>query len=386
MAPKLEIATTSHSLEELAPIVSDYTSSRLLERKQLFGGYSGSNYRVDLEDGSTFVLKVTNGYTAEHAELMCRTAYHLGRNDYCCLPITRIRQSTSEDDEDDAATKNDDSAKFRFVSLNETHGVPAFLLTFVEGKQADQVMREQPHLATNVMRGIGGGLARMHAAASMTREKAQTIGLRWYEKDGGCCDVQDQVNGTVLASIDQCQEIQNHEFLPFYKKELSLLQSEMRLAKDMEMGITHGDPFADNVLVHCETGDLSAFIDIEDCCAGPLLFDLACCAIGCCFNESSSSAQEGTQVLDFQLLEALLDGYCSDRKLALVERDHFVAFMKLTLLCNCCWRFVKFNVQSSRDDVPEEARNSYLELQRRIEYLHDLGVAQKISAVLAKYS
>lgn len=375
MAPKLEIASTTHSLEELAPIVSEYSSSRLVERKQLFGGYSGSNYRVDLEDGSTYVLKITNGYTAQHAELMCLTAFHLGKNGYrdCCLPIRRMSHAAVNDD-----------ANFRFVSLKEKRGEPAFLLTFVEGKQADQVMREQPLLATNVMRGIGGGLARMHAAASMSGDKAQEIGLRWYEKDGGCCDVQDQVKGAVLASIDQCKAVQDHDFVPFYKKELTLLQAEMHLAQAMEMGITHGDPFADNVLVNSESGELAAFIDIEDVCVGPLLFDLACCVIGCCFSESSD--QSTKQVLDMQLFEALLDGYCRDRKLPLVEREHFVPFMRLTLLCNCCWRFVKFNVKSERKDVPEEARNSYLELQRRIEYLHDHDEVIRINSIIEKHS
>jgi hypothetical protein len=52
MAAKLEIATTTHSTDEIASIVSDFTSAPLLKRTQLFGGYSGSNYRVDFVDGS----------------------------------------------------------------------------------------------------------------------------------------------------------------------------------------------------------------------------------------------------------------------------------------------------------------------------------------------
>lgn len=372
MGPKLEIALTTHSLDELALIVSEYSSSRLLERKQLFGGYSGSNYRVDLEDGTTLVLKITNGYTAEHAELMCRTAHRLGTSGYsdCCLPIKRR----------DAADNSGEG--FEFVSLKEKQGEPAFLLTFVEGMQADKVMREQPHLATTVLRGIGGGLARMHAAAGMTRDEAENSGLRWYEKDGGCCDVQDQVDGKILATIEGCKEIEGHDFVPFFKKELVLLQREMSFANGMAIGVTHGDAFADNVLVNNETGDLSAFIDMEDVCVGPLLFDLACCTIGCCFSDSTA---QDKQALDMQLFEALLEGYCSNRKLPVFEQEHFVAFMRLTLLCNCCWRFVKFNIQTNREDAPEEARSSYLELQRRIECLDDVQVVQKIKDVLEKY-
>jgi hypothetical protein len=250
-------------------------------------------------------------------------------------------------------------------------------------------MREQPYLATTVMSGIGGGLARMHTAVTVSsQDEAEKVGpLRWYAKDGGCCNVQDQVDGKVLATILSCKEVLEHGFVQhFYGSELTPLRVEMQLAKEGNLvhGITHGDPFADNVLVNSETGELSAFIDIEDFCVGPLLFDLACCAIGCCFKQSPAHDGEHKQVLDMPLLEALLKGYCAVRKLPQLEKDHFVPFMRLTLLCNCCWRFVKFNVHSR--DVPEEARNSYLELQRRIEYLKYPVIVQDINKLLEKHS
>lgn len=391
MAAKIQIATTAHSPEEVASILSEYTSATLLERTQLFGGYSGSNYRVDLDDGCTFVLKITNGYSAEHAELMCRTAHHLGEVGYkdCCLPILKIA--------DESIASNN---AFRFVSTKEEKGVPAFLLTHMEGRQADIVMREHPLLANAVMKGIGGGLARMHAAASgITQDVAGKLGIRWYQTDGGCCDVQDQVDGKILSKILMCTDDRKRDlFLDhFYSKELSSLRVEMQLANRSSTkegaftfthGVSHGDPFADNVLVRKETGELSAFIDIEDFCVGPLIFDLCCCVIGCCFKVVTDK-EDSTQVLDMALLEALLIGYCAHRKLPQIERDHFVPFMRLTLLCNCSWRFVKFNVKLRDDNVdefPEEARNSYLELQERVEYLHHPDVVQSIRNLLEKHT
>ena len=131
------------------------------------------------------------------------------------------------------------------------------------------------------------------------------------------------------------------------------------------------------------TGELKSFIDMEDVCVGPLLFDLACCAIGCCFTNARDINEFGgkyKQILDFTLLSALLDGYCADRKLSSLECEHFVAYMRLTLLCNCSWRFVKFNILQK--DVPEEAKNSYFELQERIKYLQEEAVEAKIVSVL----
>ena len=86
-------------------------------------------------------------------------------------------------------------------------------------------------------------------------------------------------------------------------------------------------------------------------------------------------------MLDFGLPEALLGGYFIGRKLPSLEKQHFVQYMRLTLLCNCSWRFVKFNVDNT-EDVPEEAKESYLELRRRFDYLHDSDVIQKIQSIL----
>ena len=360
----------------------------LISQKQLFGGYSGSSYLVELQDKCKYVIKVSNGYTHDDAEFMCRTAYHLGSVGYedCCLPIPKRTDNIGGD--------NDGSSQYKFVSSKEQNGVPSFLLSCVSGDQADKVMRDHPHLATTVMRGIGGGMGRMHAASSgIDKNEAMRLGLRYYGSDGGCCDVEDQIGGTISTKIMQ-SEARGHAFVPFYVKELETLREEMQLVKDgkLDLGITHGDPFADNVLVDSKTGELSAFIDIEDVCVGPLLFDLACCAIGCCFKESSKDGDDDNeerkypQVLDMSLLAALLNGYCADRKLPDIEKQHFVAYMRLTLLCNCCWRFVKFNVDSAADDVPEQAKNSYLELKRRIDYLYYPNVVEEIEQLLEEQS
>ena len=393
---KLEIATgATHSEETIALIVFDFFPDdiELVDFKYLFGGYSGSNYMVKLKDDSTYVLKITNGYSANHAELMCRTTSYLETNGYkgCCFPIPKheTKKRKSQNDNND-----NDNEKYKFVSLKEPNQVPAFLLTFATGNQADKVMRENPNLASTVMKSIGGGLARMHTAASssgvgINETKATELGLRWYKTSGGCCDVQDHIDGKILEKIESSSSERKDSFLEFYKPELQLLLNEMSLATEGKLlhGITHGDPFADNVLVDEQTGLLSAFIDIEDVCAGPLLFDMACCAIGCCFQqaspsslgEESASSSKHPQVINFQLFQALMEGYCADRKLPELEIDHLVPFMRVALLCNCSWRFVKFNVAPNNEDFPEEAKTSYLELQHRIEYLSDTAVVSRIN-------
>ena len=379
MSAKINISSSVHSKEELSAILSEYTTIRIKTTEQLFGGYSGASYLVQLDtkvEPTRYVLKISNGYTYSDAEFMCRTAAHLGAVGYrdCCLPIPKMKQ------------KRGPNEPYVYVSKQETNGIPSFLLTYMEGQQADKIMRERPDLASTVMRGIGGGLGRMHASSSgMDIEKAQALGLRWYETDGGCTDVQDQYKDKILQKILADPDASKHEFVSFYEEELKDLKKEMQLVKDgkFDMGINHGDPFADNVMSNPENGELVAFIDMEDVCVGPLLFDLACCAIGSCFKNSHDDDEFGCkykQVLDFDLLSAFLDGYCAARKLPSLEVEHFVAYMRLTLLCNSSWRFVKFNIVQK--DVPDEARNSYFELQERIKYLREEKVEAKIQKVL----
>ena len=83
-----------------------------------------------------------------------------------------------------------------------------------------------------------------------------------------------------------------------------------------------------------------------------------------------------------------MEGYSSERNLPQIEINHFVPFMRLALLCNCSWRFVKFNVptigKEEDDEFPEEAKDSYVELQNRIKYLHDTDVIAEIDKLLKR--
>ena len=67
-------------------------------------------------------------------------------------------------------------------------------------------------------------------------------------------------------------------------------------------------------------------------------------------------------------LRALLTGYAAVRPLLPVEKKHFLAFMRLTMLCNCTWRFVNFNVENRQI---ESCLNAHVELQERIVALYD---------------
>lgn len=84
------------------------------------------------------------------------------------------------------------------------------------------------------------------------------------------------------------------------------------------------------------------------------------------------------------LLRADAAAYNTERPLSPVERDLVVPFMRLTLLCNATWRFRNFNVVlADREDIQQEAKDSYKELADRIVALKQPKLVADIEAMVA---
>ena len=78
------------------------------------------------------------------------------------------------------------------------------------------------------------------------------------------------------------------------------------------------------------------------------------------------------------------EAYNAERPLTSVERKLVVPFMRLTLLCNATWRFRNFNVVlAGREDISQEARDSYKELADRIEALKQPELISEVEAIVA---
>ena len=59
---------------------------------------------------------------------------------------------------------------------------------------------------------------------------------------------------------------------------------------ELAKGLLHGDPFLDNIVVD-QRGVVAGIVDWEDAAQGPLIMDLACAAIGCCYDEGDFSSE-----------------------------------------------------------------------------------------------
>jgi Ser/Thr protein kinase RdoA (MazF antagonist) len=350
---KAAVDFDSHTTEELQPLLADFGWS-LGSHKKLYGGYSGTTYAVtDAKTGSKAVLKLCNGYDRDWIDGQTAIQSHLQRGGFegGCPPIPLAADATD------------------FVSMRLAP-VPACLLGFVEGQAADAVI-ESGVSSEKVLHELGGQLAALNAVKA-TKED----GLRTYEA-GGACEVVTHLiapDGVCQywKAVSTCEHTKEHPFLAFYQKRAALLREDMQVT-GLPYGIMHGDPFLDNFLVAAD-GSFAGFVDFEDTCTGPLLFDIACCCIGTCFRAEDNK-------LDLQRLACLLNAYCSNRMLEGLEQKLFVRFMRLCLLCNCSWRFRNFNVVHRE---VAEARDSYKELQERIVALEDPTLAAAAQEVVDK--
>jgi len=318
----------------------------------MFGGYSSTNYRVEGK-GKVAMLKIMNGYDREWVEGQTAIQRYLQQSGFsgACFPLP-------------IANEGSKVAK-GYVSVRG--GTPSCLLTFLPGTNAERALETNHALRTeDVLSEIGRGLAQLHSVAVSPDAK-----LRDYKK-GGACLVIDHINDIHLVAFESSPHTKNHPFLPFYKRALVDLKECMK-PRNLPTGIIHGDPFLDNVLIDAKTGALSAFVDWEDVTVGPLLFDLACCIIGTCY-------REGDDLITESRMLAILKAYAEVRPLTKDEMDLLPRFMRMTLLCNCAWRFKNFNIDHRE---LEENRNAHVELKDRILALEGGEGQSRVEKVIA---
>ena len=268
-------------------------------------------------------------------------------------------------------------------------------------------------------------LASTTSHTGTTTTTSSVVLLRTYLK-AGCCDVMQIAQHYFQRKLHDCpyDDVVTSNYVPFFLQRYDyFITHALQVAQeDLPCGIVHGDPFADNIL--CElpkttteatattpatnnTAGLPsvAFIDFEDVCIGPLLFDIAVCIIGSCFVTNTTipggtkkdttvggkeeeeipaqpqqQEQEEEQVLDLHLLSSFLTGYTSVRALVPVEQDYLYDFLITGLLCNCTWRFVGFNIDNR--SIPQ-CRDAYKELQNRIVHIehNEMRIKNSITEV-----
>ena len=337
---KAEISKETLTTEQISELCAKFSgvSLPLREHSVLFGGYSGTSIRVTFADGKRAVLKIVNGYSVVDASDQAAVAAHAASAGFTgvCAPLPVSHPGAA--------------GPFIFERAD---GTPVMMLSFVDGVAADKVLaKASGTLGGALLRSVGGALAALHSVPVSADAGGH---LRSCENGSGACDVSKHMSGERLAKMKGSAHTRSHPFVTgFYEAELASLNESMR-APGLPRGVLHGDPFLDNMLADPDSGELRGLVDLEDFCTGPLLFDVACCASASCFRADGA--------LDVRRLRALLEGYAAVRPLTALERERFLPFMRLSMLCNCTWRFINFNIDCRE---LEECRDAHVELQARL--------------------
>ncbi|MDC0510869.1 phosphotransferase [bacterium] len=370
----MDVDISSLSPEQIASLLAEF-GLRLHEPAsyhKCYGGFSGSNYACTLADGRRVLLKQTNDQAEEEVEAQVAALLFLRgaeRAPPTCYPWPL---------EEAMAFRHDAPAECGLASryMSMTHGSPAIVLDFLSGRPANNVLVE---LSTRVggeasilhmFAGLGEGLGRLHSVGTGSGAGCKIRDVDHDRKSACMLGMQAQYVQDFKRL--EPESLRSHPFVALHAECVPELQAVCELGTDgrIPRGILHGDPFLDNILVS-DSGDLVGFVDWEDVCIGPLLFDVGCLAIGTCYRSWGEKDDDNT--LDVPRLKAMLEGYCRERALTKLEGESLISFMHTALLCNATWRWRNFNVVHPE---VEAARDSYRELADRL-------VALKVSAFRA---
>lgn len=279
-----------------------------------------------------------------------------------------------------ACCRDDLSNPASYVSMST--GSPSIVLDFLPGRPADKVLTTGgAAVADKVLFGTAAALARLHSVPLPPDAELAVAGLRDAGGPGrypgrdpaAACFVGMQPRLVVEFAAEP--KVAGHPFLPLHSEQVPALVATMQA--DVPRGFVHGDPFLDNALA-LDSGEVVGWVDWEDVAVGPVMFDVGCAIIGCCYR----SAEGEDNGLDYGRLTAFLRGYQSVRPLEPGELAAVVPFMRVALLCNATWRFRNFNIVH---EVPE-AKDSYKELADRLVELKSAAVAAAVAVAVAECS
>ena len=242
---KAAVAAHMYGEAELAELLSEWFDSQMRTHKRLFGGYSGSTYRVEIADGTVAVLKICHGYSREDVEAQARIMAHLRANGFegACFALPRRKQVPA------SAT----GAAPTYTALARD-GSPTCVLTYVEGESAARIISSEVVEAETVLAALGAGLARLHQVALPSDGTA----LRNFT-EGGACSLQQHLSGAFSALLRSSDHLNGedavtlHPFISFYEAQLEGLREAID-SSNLPLGVLHGDPFLDNAHVSQATG------------------------------------------------------------------------------------------------------------------------------------
>lgn len=293
---------------ELQGIIDLYDLDKLISFKPLSLGISNSNYKI-ITNKRSYLLKVSNDKNADQIQQEMNILLALSKKafPYSITPLAN-------------------SHKKLIYEWQNLHGV---IYPFVEGIP--------PGPSDFTCYEIGKGIATLH---SIQWSESELANLRSHGEVGYPID-------TIIkyAHSEKCPEDFKSTFFSLFPDALSSYRST-----SFQKGLIHGDLYYDNTLFN--NNHLSAILDFEQAGVDSLIFDLGICISGTCLEKGR---------IHPALIDSLLEGYQTVRKLPAEEKGYLKEAILMGLYSIALWRIKRFK----EGNLDQKLANSYQDLVNR---------------------
>jgi homoserine kinase type II len=301
------------SPEQVQSILKLYGLPQLLSMLPMSSGISNSNYRIDLQNNKSVLLKISNDKNFHQLEEEQSILHKLKEIDH---PLSLAPLQTLDG---------------RFVYQFENfHGV---IFPFVHGEI------KKPNL--QVCFQIGEALAKLH----LYGKKIDLDTIRHHGQvgfDHNHLEAKSEVIQYITGLYEECCDLLPNVSSAFFQ----LL--------NQKTGLIHGDLYYDNVLF--QNDKVLTLLDFEQAGVGPLLLDIGISISGTCLNQQKE--------LDRQLIQSYLQGYQNVAPLNDDELKYIDDSIILGLISIALWRVKRFNMHG----IDQQKKDNYKELIARAQY------------------
>jgi homoserine kinase type II len=298
---------TSLKMNEIEPILANYTINNISSFKVLSGGSENTNYLINAENDK-YVLTICEQKSDTKARELAHLLEHLEKHHY---ETSKIIRNTSNE------------------PITLWKGRPIMIKKFIDGK----ILKDLPH---HLIELIGRELGKLHKIEAPEYLSKQ-VG---YGKE-------QFVNVEKYAA--------NSLFDIWLKEKLKYVSPYF--SSNLPKALIHSDVFCDNVIISEDESSV-IIIDFEDSAYYYRVFDIGMMIIGICGEEKT---------VNFEKVRYILKGYRQEIQLLDIELNALQAFTVYAGAAMTFWRHLNFNYTKPDSKLS----NHYLGLQVLTDYIEE---------------
>jgi homoserine kinase type II len=298
---------TSLKMNEIEPILANYTINNISSFKVLSGGSENTNYLLNAENDK-YVLTICEQKSDTKARELAHLLEHLEKHNY---ETSKIIRNTSNE------------------PITLWKGRPIMIKKFIDGK----ILKDLPH---HLIELIGRELGKLHKIEAPEYLPKQ-VG---YGKE---------------QFVNVMKYAANSLFDIWLKEKLKYVSPYF--SSNLPKALIHSDVFCDNVIISEDESSV-IIIDFEDSAYYYRVFDIGMMIIGICGEEKT---------VNFEKVRYILKGYRQEIQLVDIELNALQAFTVYAGAAMTFWRHLNFNYTKPDSKLS----NHYLGLKVLTDYVEE---------------